>query len=64
LSEWLAHPTVQCPYCWETFTVEVDLSIDSQSYIEDCQVCCQPIVISYEAPGGELMSINTEQDNA
>lgn len=34
---------VECPYCGETIGVSLDLSAGSQSYIEDCQVCCQPI---------------------
>jgi len=36
---------IQCPYCWETISILVDCSIDEQSYIEDCQVCCRPIVM-------------------
>ncbi len=34
---------VQCPYCGEPFETLLDLSAGSASYIEDCQVCCQPI---------------------
>src|SRR6185437_2338898 len=40
--------TVQCPYCGESFDTVVDLSCGSTSYIEDCQVCCQPIEFSLE----------------
>ncbi|MEO8306595.1 MAG: CPXCG motif-containing cysteine-rich protein [Pseudomonadota bacterium] len=36
---------VSCPYCSETINVRADLSAGSQSYVEDCQVCCQPIMI-------------------
>lgn len=39
---------VQCPYCGETFDTVVDLSSGSTSYIEDCQVCCQPIEFELE----------------
>jgi len=35
--------TVQCPYCGESIDVLIDCSLPSQSYIEDCQVCCRPI---------------------
>ena len=41
--ESLQSHTVQCPYCGEDFDTVVDLSCGSTSYIEDCQVCCQPI---------------------
>ncbi|MEO6081271.1 MAG: CPXCG motif-containing cysteine-rich protein [Steroidobacteraceae bacterium] len=34
---------VPCPYCGEVILVRLDLSAGSQSYVEDCQVCCQPI---------------------
>ena len=37
---------VDSPYCAEVFTVRVDLSAGAQTYIEDCQVCCQPISMS------------------
>lgn len=36
---------IQCPYCWETLDVSVDPSVQEQEYVEDCQVCCRPIVI-------------------
>ena len=44
--------TVQCPYCGESFDTVVDLSCGSTSYIEDCQVCCQPIEFSLEVEDG------------
>jgi hypothetical protein len=34
---------VQCPYCGESFETAVDVSAGAFSYVEDCQVCCQPI---------------------
>ena len=40
--------TVQCPYCGEAFETTIDLSAGSTSYIEDCQVCCQPIEFTVE----------------
>lgn len=40
--------TVQCPYCGENFDTMIDLSAGSTSYIEDCQICCQPIEFRLE----------------
>ncbi len=37
---------ILCPYCGEAQSIEVDCSINEQSYIDDCQVCCQPITVS------------------
>ncbi|MBD0824726.1 CPXCG motif-containing cysteine-rich protein [Aestuariibaculum marinum] len=34
-----------CPYCWERISMLLDNSVNSQHYIEDCEVCCQPIQI-------------------
>ena len=39
---------VHCPYCGEPFETLIDLSAGSASYIEDCQVCCQPIEFRME----------------
>lgn len=39
---------VTCPYCGESFDTQVDLSAGAFSYIEDCQVCCQPMELAGE----------------
>ena len=36
-----------CPYCWEQISMLLESSDDMQNYIEDCEVCCQPIQIEY-----------------
>ncbi len=37
---------ISCPYCGELLTFVVDESGGpTQSYVEDCQVCCQPIQV-------------------
>jgi hypothetical protein len=35
--------TVNCPYCGEAFESRADASAGSCFYVEDCQICCQPI---------------------
>ncbi|MEZ4704006.1 MAG: CPXCG motif-containing cysteine-rich protein [Bdellovibrionota bacterium] len=40
----LAEQLIRCPYCGESLVVEIDPSVSFQEYIEDCQVCCRPIV--------------------
>ena len=35
-----------CPYCWEEITMLIDNSVSYQDYIEDCEVCCNPIQIT------------------
>jgi hypothetical protein len=37
----------QCSYCGEWCDTEIDESGPSnQTYVEDCQVCCQPNVLT------------------
>ncbi|MFO7701762.1 MAG: CPXCG motif-containing cysteine-rich protein [Psychroflexus maritimus] len=33
----------QCPHCWEEVSIIVDLSHNMEEYVEDCEVCCNPI---------------------
>jgi transcription elongation factor Elf1 len=40
-----------CPYCWQTISMVLDVSVGEQTYVEDCEVCCQPIEVSYEVEG-------------
>lgn len=41
----LEEAEVTCPCCWETIVLELDLSAGSQTYVEDCSVCCRPMVV-------------------
>ena len=51
---------VMCPHCGETITLFLDLSVDEQTYIEDCSVCCQPMMVSYSAAEGELQGVQVD----
>ena len=42
----LTEQPISCPYCGETITILVDGSLPEQEYVEDCQVCCRPIVLN------------------
>lgn len=44
----------QCPYCWENITMLLDSSVPRQTYIEDCEICCNPIEVSVEFNQEEL----------
>ena len=54
---------IDCPFCGETFETTVDCSAGDQEYIEDCQVCCQPIVLSVVTNGQELVRVDARRDN-
>ena len=51
---------VACPHCWETINLTLDLSVPDQSYIEDCPVCCKPMVVTYSAVAGEIAELSVE----
>lgn len=56
--------TLDCPYCGEGFASAVDLSAGSQRYVEDCAVCCRPIVVVVEVDAaGELARLATRRDD-
>ncbi|WP_111309197.1 CPXCG motif-containing cysteine-rich protein [Confluentibacter sediminis] len=44
-----------CPYCWQNISMLLDNSVSKQSYIEDCEVCCNPIQVSIEFFNSELI---------
>jgi transcription elongation factor Elf1 len=44
-----------CPYCGETISMTLDLSVDEQQYIEDCEVCCRPIELYVGAEDEHLI---------
>lgn len=49
----------QCPYCWEEISMLLDPSV-SASYVEDCEVCCNPIQVTAVFDGVDLESFNAE----
>ena len=38
----------------------IDTSQSNQSYIEDCEICCNPIQLSIEIKNQEIVSFQTE----
>lgn len=41
----ISEQNISCPYCGESISVLIDDSLSEQSYVEDCQVCCRPILL-------------------
>lgn len=54
---------ITCPHCGERIEIVLDLSIPEQQYVEDCFVCCRPIVISYRARDGLLEALSAEAES-
>lgn len=52
--------TFMCPYCGSHIHMQLEQFIKGQEYIEDCEVCCNPIKISYKAGKGELTEFRAQ----
>ncbi|GJM11096.1 MAG: hypothetical protein DHS20C11_33720 [Lysobacteraceae bacterium] len=55
---------VRCPYCGEAIEMVVDPSVSQQTYVEDCEVCCQPIEVTVvlDEVTGEAQIIPSRDD--
>ena len=49
-----------CPSCGEEISMVLDLSVRRQTYVEDCEVRCNPIEISYSVEDGALSSFGAK----
>jgi hypothetical protein len=57
--------TVNCPYCGEAFETQADASAGSCTYVEDCQVCCQPIEMELHVDeAGKLRELVTRRGDS
>jgi hypothetical protein len=41
-----------CPWCGEAIELTVDCSYGEHRYVEDCAVCCAPMLVSVRFPAG------------
>ncbi len=54
---------IQCPYCGESLDVLIDDSSGSQSYYEDCSVCCAPILFSLTENEFGKIDVDVKRDD-
>ena len=59
----LEEVSISCPYCGEPLIVLVDCSAGDQHYIEDCQVCCQPMVLDVQLDGQAFPHVAARRDD-
>ncbi len=50
----------QCPYCWEEISMLLDVSVSHQVYVEDCEVCCNPIELTVAYEDGILTTFSAQ----
>ncbi|MBT8142606.1 MAG: CPXCG motif-containing cysteine-rich protein [Gammaproteobacteria bacterium] len=52
-----------CPYCGESIELVIDTSIETQEYIEDCEVCCQPMIVGIQIDADEFITLQVRSEN-
>ncbi len=57
----IAEVEVACPHCGESFPLQVDTSQSEQTLIEDCSVCCRPIVLTLRCRPGEIIEVTEKE---
>jgi transcription elongation factor Elf1 len=49
--------TYTCPHCWQVNTIVVDIAAGSQTFIQDCEVCCNPIEFRCEVDSSGFVAL-------
>ena len=59
------HPVEDtCPWCGEPLELSIDASAGSADYVEDCQVCCAPILVRVRIDDAQssVLSVHLERE--
>ena len=50
-----------CPHCWQNQLKIIDPSVEEQNFIEDCEVCCNPLEFNLRVENNfiEIFSVNS-----
>lgn len=54
---------ISCPYCGETIELLIDTSAGTQQYVEDCEVCCQPMNVRVAIIGNGEVEVSADRDD-
>ena len=47
-----------CPCCWENQLKMIDPSVNEQNFIEDCEVCCNPLQFDIILKNNHILSFS------
>lgn len=59
----LSEQPLDCPYCGEPISIVVDHSLVEQEYVEDCQVCCRPMILNISIDSEGLATVSARVEN-
>jgi hypothetical protein len=54
---------VLCPYCGQPVELLVDATVPKQRYVEDCEVCCEPMIVEVDATTGDEPTVVVSREN-
>jgi transcription elongation factor Elf1 len=49
-----------CPHCWQNQLKIIDSSVGEQSFIEDCEVCCNPLEFNLSVENNFIESFSVD----
>jgi len=52
-----------CPYCSQPLNLLIDRSFNEQSYSQDCQVCCNPMIVNVEIDKENNITLTLIREN-
>lgn len=53
---------VHCPACGEPLELAIDPSAGSQAYVEDCEVCCRPMLVRVAIGADGALEVTVEAE--
>ena len=59
----ISEQVISCPYCGQAISILVDDSLPEQQYVEDCQVCCRPIVLDVSVDADACVAVTARSEN-
>jgi len=60
----LEYLNITCPHCGSRYDTEVDVSTLPARYVEDCQTCCAPMIITADIdPASGALRIDSCREN-
>lgn len=51
-----------CPWCCEAISLVVECIEAEQEYVEDCPVCCAPMLVRVSIPGAGPPAVEVERE--
>ena len=54
---------VDCPWCGEALELAIDCPDGQHEYVEDCHVCCSPILVKVIAGHDEAAQVSVQREN-